>query len=286
MIYVSSACSKQRLIGPAVKELAEQGFKNIELTGGTTYYDRYESDLLELKQQYDLNFLVHNYFPPPKVPFILNLASLNTDIYEKSLNHLKTALRLTRGLEGKQFGFHAGFFVDRPVDEIGKKFGKSNLYDKQKALKYFIAGFQILKDEFTDINLYIENNCYSESNYMVYGNNAPFMLLTFHDFTELRKRIDFALLMDIGHLMVSANTFHLDFKKEFQGMFEASNYIHISNNDRRHDQNIGLTDQSKLFKILNNYQWKNKTVTLEIYDGFKALNNTYKIVSALKWKNE
>ena len=178
------------------------------------------------------------------------------------------------------------FFMDRPVDEIGKKFGKSNLYDKEKALENFIDGFHMLKNEFNDINLYIENNCYSESNYMVYGNNAPFMLLTVHDFTELRKRIDFALLMDIGHLMVSANTFHLDFKKEFQDMFEASDYIHISNNDRRHDQNMGLTCESKLFKILNDYQWENKTVTLEIYDGFKALNKTYEIVSSLKGKNE
>ncbi|EIM64657.1 TIM barrel protein [Desulfobacter postgatei] len=286
MIYISSACSKQILIGPAVKELVDQGFRNIELTGGTEYYDGCESELLELKKGYNLNFLVHNYFPPPKDPFILNLASLNTDIYEASLNHLKKALRMTRLFGGKQFGFHAGFFIDRPVDEIGRKFGKSNLYDKEKALENFIDAFHILKNEFHDINLYIENNCYSESNYMVYGNNAPFMLLTFHDFTELRKRIDFTLLMDIGHLMVSANTFHLDFKKEFQDMFEASDYIHISNNDRRHDQNIGLTDQSKLFRILNNYQWKNKTVTLEIYDGFKALNNTYEIVSALKWENE
>ncbi|CCK81695.1 TIM barrel protein [Desulfobacula toluolica] len=285
MIYISSACSKQRLICPAVKELVEQGFRNIELTGGTKYYDGYESDLLELKKKYDLNFLVHNYFPPPKDPFILNLASLDTDIYEKSLNHLRKALRLTRLLEGKRFGFHAGFFVDRPVDEIGRKFGKSDLYDKQKALKKFIAGFHLLKDEFKDIDLYIENNCYSESNYMVYGNNIPFMLLTFQDFNELKKRIDFTLLLDVGHLMVSAKTFCFDFKREFQDMFEISDYIHISDNNQRHDQNIGLTDESKLFNVLNKYQWENKIITLEIYEGFKALNNTYEIVSSLKRRN-
>jgi len=285
MIYVSSACSKQKLIGPAVKELVGQGFKNIELTGGTTYYDAYESDLLELKKQYDLNFLVHNYFPPPKDPFILNLASLDRDIYDKSLDHLKKALRLTRLFGGKQFGFHAGFFVDRPVDEIGRKFGKSDLYDKEKALKNFIDGFQILKDEFKDIDLYIENNCYSESNYKVYGGKIPFMLLCVNDVIELREKIDFSLLLDTGHLMVSANTFHFDFKKEFQKMFEVSNYIHISNNDQKHDQNIGLTDENELFHILNNCQWENKTVTLEIYEGSKALENTYEIVSSFKRRN-
>jgi len=130
MIYVSSACSEQSFIGAAVKELAGHGFKNIELSGGTRYYDGCESDLIELQKKYDLNFLIHNYFPPPKDPFILNLASLDRGIYEKSLQHLQKALRLTRRLGGKQFGFHGGFFVDRPVDEIGKKFGKSNLYNK------------------------------------------------------------------------------------------------------------------------------------------------------------
>jgi hypothetical protein len=93
MIYVSSACSKQKFIGPAVKELADKGFKNIELSGGTRYYDDYEPDLFDLQKKYDLTFLVHNYFPPPKDPFILNLASLDRGIYEKSLHHLKKALR-------------------------------------------------------------------------------------------------------------------------------------------------------------------------------------------------
>jgi len=89
MIYVSSACSKQNLIGPAIKELADQGYRNIELSGGTRYYKDYESDLLDLKKKYSLNFLIHNYFPPPKEPFILNLASLDTDVYEKKFKSLK-----------------------------------------------------------------------------------------------------------------------------------------------------------------------------------------------------
>ncbi len=49
MIYVSSSCSKQKSIHAAVLELAEKGFRNIELSGGTEYYLGYEKDLSELK---------------------------------------------------------------------------------------------------------------------------------------------------------------------------------------------------------------------------------------------
>ena len=286
MIYISSACSKQKIISHAITELVEQGFKNIELTGGTQYYENYERDLLELKDKYNLNFLIHNYFPPPEEPFILNLASLDKNIYEKSIKHLKKALDLTRLLGGNKFGFHAGFFVDRPIEEIGKKFGRSKLYDREKALNNFTDGFYRLKDEFKDIDFYIENNCYSASNYQVYGSKAPFMLLNFQDYEELRKKIDFKLLLDIGHLMVSAGTFDIDFKKEFQDMFKISDYIHISSNDSKHDQNLGLEKKSQLVEILNSCDWKNKTVSLEIYKGpdtlTDALIDTYSIVSLFK----
>jgi len=285
MIYVSSACSKQKSISLAVKELADHGFKNIELSGGTQYDDHYETQLLELKEAYDLNYLIHNYFPPPQIPFILNLASLDNSIFQKSLDHLRTALDLTRSFGENKFGFHAGFFVDRPVGEIGRKFGKSDLYDQEKAINRFVDGVGCLQNEFKGIELYIENNCYSASNYQVYGSNPPFMLLDFQDYQSLKGEIEFKLLLDIGHLLVTANTCHLDFDREFQGMFENSDYIHISDNDALHDQNLGLTEESRLLQMLNRCDWKQKTISLEIYEGWDALKETYSIVSDLKRRN-
>ena len=111
MIYLSSACSSNKKIGDAIREIARLGFKNIELTGGTQYYDEYETDLLRLQDKYHLNYLVHNYFPPPQEPFVLNLASPNPEIYQKSLQHCYNAIALAKKLGAKQLGFHAGFFI-------------------------------------------------------------------------------------------------------------------------------------------------------------------------------
>jgi sugar phosphate isomerase/epimerase len=280
MIYISSACSKQQRIGRAIEELADQGFKNIELSGGTGYYAGYKSDILQLKIKYGLNFLIHNYFPPPQSPFILNLASLDTAMYTKTLNQLRKALELTRLFGSNKFGFHAGFFVDRPVSEIGKQFGKSLLYEKKEALKRFIDGFFILRNEFRDIELYIENNCYSKSNSLVYGSQIPFMLLCYDDYLTLTNEIDFKLLLDIGHLMVSANTCCLNFKQEFENMFDHSDYIHISCNDTLHDQNLGLTGKDELIGMLARRDWADKIITLEIYEGMEALTATHSIISS------
>ena len=133
MIYVSSFCSKQKKIGSAIRELAEHGFRNIELSGGTEYYEGYEEDIFDLKEKYNLKFLVHNYFPPPKDDFVLNLASLDDAIFERSFEQLRKAIRLASLLGADKFGFHAGFYVDIRVDELGKAISAHNLWDMKQA---------------------------------------------------------------------------------------------------------------------------------------------------------
>ena len=98
MIYISSSCVKHIKIKDAVQDLVNNGFKNIELSGGTEYYNGFEDDLLELKNKYNLNYICHNYFPPPKEHFVLNLASLDDEIYNKTFEHLKNAIELSKKL--------------------------------------------------------------------------------------------------------------------------------------------------------------------------------------------
>ena len=78
MIFISSSSIKKQKIADAVTTLIENDFRNIELSGGTKYYDGWLDELMELKHKYQLNFLIHNYFPPPKIPFVFNLSSPNT----------------------------------------------------------------------------------------------------------------------------------------------------------------------------------------------------------------
>jgi sugar phosphate isomerase/epimerase len=281
MIYVALACSKQKKIGDAIRELAEHGFQNIELSGGTEYYEDYENDIFELKEKYALNLLIHNYFPPPKEEFVLNLASQDDNIYNRSIEHLKQAIRLSNKIGAIRFGFHAGFFIDIKADEIGKTVAIKDIGDIECGLKRFCKGFLDLKKEAGDIKLYVENNVYSLSNFCNYDKYNPFMLTTANDYSALIKKIDFNLLLDIGHLYVSTKTLGLSFEREFEQLFAVSDYIHLSDNDSFHDQNIGFTHESNLFKKLSKYNFTGKTITIEIYSDLKTLKMSYQMISDL-----
>ena len=56
-------------ISDSVSFLAEKGYQNIELSGGTKLYDGFIQDLINLKNEFQLKYLLHNYFPPPPTPF-------------------------------------------------------------------------------------------------------------------------------------------------------------------------------------------------------------------------
>ena len=171
MIYISSACVKHDKIKDSVQELVDNGFSNIELSGGTKYYHGFEDDLLELQYKYNLNYICHNYFPPPKKDFVVNLASLDDVVFKKTFDHLERSINLSKKLNAQKFGFHAGFYYNIPLDQIGKSIAKQTLYDKKKSIVRFCLAFNSLKKNHPSISLFLENNVLSHQNFSNFGDN-------------------------------------------------------------------------------------------------------------------
>jgi sugar phosphate isomerase/epimerase len=281
MIYVSSACSKQKKIGAAIRELAEHGFQNIELSGGTEYYESYEDDIFDLKEKYSLNFLIHNYFPPPKEDFVLNLASLDDAIFERSLEQLRKSIRLAHLLGADKFGFHAGFYANISLDEIGKAISAGHLCNTKQAYERFCSGFNLIKSESKEVAMYIENNVYSKTNFDIYGLQNPLMLTSLTEYRELQQHIDFKLLLDVAHLYVSSRTLCFDFDSHLDQMIMETDYIHLSDNDGYHDQNANFASDSKLLNKLKKNHLKDKIITLEIYTGIDELKTSFDHIAAI-----
>jgi len=275
MIFVSSSCVKHNKIKNSVEELAINGFKNIELSGGTQYYDNFENDLLGLKDRYGLNYRCHNYFPPPKEHFVLNLASLNDYVFKASFDHLQESIALSSRLGAERFAFHAGYFIDIKLNEIGQRLSRDNLFNESKSVTSFCNAFQILKEQAGDVELFIENNVFSAANAETFNIKNPFMLTSFNNYISLKESIDFNLLLDVAHLKVSAKTLGLNFEDEFEKMMNVSSYIHISNNDGLHDSNNQLKKSSHLLSMINSSDTDNKDFTLEVYDGIDALKHSH-----------
>lgn len=279
MIYISSSCVKTMSIKEAIIQLYNYGFNNIELSSGTEYYDGLENDLRELQVKHNLRYLCHNYFPPSREHFVLNLASLSDNIYEKSIQHLVRSIKFSSELGAEKFGFHAGFLIDISPEEMGNRLKYRNINDKIKAIERFCGAVRLLKQAAGDMELYIENNVYSQENKNTYGkNSSPLMLINYEDYVELKKMVDFKLLLDVAHLKVSCASLGIDFSEELESLIKETDYFHLSENDGLSDQNKAVVGNSHLLKLLAKYNLSDKTITIEIYDDLSEVARSYNIL--------
>ncbi|MCI5057524.1 MAG: sugar phosphate isomerase/epimerase [Flavobacteriales bacterium] len=268
-------------INESVEHLVDLGFKNIELSGGTIPYENLEDDLINLKVKHNLNYLVHNYFPPPIENFVLNLASLDDKTHQMSLNHCLKAINLSAKLGGDKIAFHAGFLLDIPLNQIGKRIQKFQLFNKEKAIERFNQSIQqiaqIAQEE--NVKLYIENNVLSAENWETYSPQNPFFFTDLDSLEDINMPSNFQILLDIAHLKVSCKSLELNFSQELPSLFQKTDYIHVSDNNGFSDQNCGV--QEDLYEQLSSLDWKGKTVTLEVYGSLKDLQHSYELLKKL-----
>lgn len=275
MIYVSSSCVRAVTIGEAVRKLADEGFTAIELSGGTRPYAALERDLLSLQKEYDLHYLCHNYFPPPEKNFVVNLASLDPVVADMSMAHLRRGMALSRKLGADKFGFHAGFLIDIPVDEVGKAIANRPLFDSEKSMHQFVQLLSTLEQEADGLKLYVENNVVSGINLKNYNGQNPFFVTDADGYNALRTRSDARLLLDVAHLKVSCQSLGLDFEEQLRALIVQTDYVHVSDNDGHTDNNKGFYRDSELWKQMAAHDLKGKTFTLEIYSGMQDLKSGF-----------
>lgn len=109
MIYISTTfASDQSSVLDVLKLCKHNGIKNLEL--GSNHSN--ELDVEQGVQQYDFCYLVHNYFPIPKEPFVINIASADDEIYQRSVNHIFNAINFCQQIGSGLYTFHPGFLTD------------------------------------------------------------------------------------------------------------------------------------------------------------------------------
>ena len=171
MTYVSSSCFPIKNIEKLLDFAKKNNFINLELTGSLEYND----DIFKVVKDTssDFNFLIHNYFPPQKEPLVINLASANETIREKSLNHCRQAMKICEDLKIPFYSVHAGFLVDLSPNDLGAKQTEQPRTSRAEGLKNFIEPINHLLTE-TQIDLLVENNVNSQEN-LVNGKNELYL---------------------------------------------------------------------------------------------------------------
>ena len=281
MIYVSSACLKADKIATIICQLAEHNITNIELSGGTDYYNDIESDLKKLKQQYSLTYACHAYFPPPKGPFVVNLAACNDKIYNQSINHYVQCIEMLKHINCNVLSIHAGFLVEIGTNEIGKKLNSRVIYDEEKAYDRFCTAYEYIAKlcSKNNISFYLENNVLSAENYREFDYHNYMMMTDYESIMKMRRQLDFNLLLDLGHLHVSANTLGLEYERECSLLKEYVKWIHISENDGVFDEHKPLKTCSKILEEFRKIYYSGLNVTLETVGSVEEIIRSIDIIN-------
>lgn len=282
MIYVSTACLSEKNLKQNLKLFNKLNVKNIELTGNILYEKNYKKILQNYKFKYKFNFLIHNYFPIPKKPFMLNLGTENSYLNRKSVDNCLKSIEICNELKIKKFSVHAPFLVNFKTSEAGKKIKERKISNKSKILKIFKKNFNLLKKYVDyDLKLYVENNVLSKENFLNFNKQNPLMLTSFKDYDDMRQEVNFMPLLDTGHLKVSCKTLKLDFTKEFKNFAKYTDFIQVSDNNSLSDQNKKIKYGSLIYKLLKTLKNKKITYSIEVYGKMKNFLDTIKTLNRI-----
>lgn len=260
-LYVSASCLKtEGNIFRVLNTYYKNGIKNVEL--GPWAQSIPELDKIK---QYDLNFLVHHYFPPPPVPFIVNLASQNETILESGRKQMRDAIDFCNELGIKLFTFHAGFRVDPDINLQFPKDKPITCYEK--VFNTFVESAQEINDyaQQRGVKLAIENNVLSEYN-LVDDENEFLLLCEADEFKHLFEKIPSAnlgILLDLGHLKVTSHFLNFDRYEFIEKVKEKIFAIHTHDNNGNMDTHGPLNKTSWCLEVISKKCFAQIPVVLE-----------------------
>ncbi|HVT30299.1 MAG TPA: sugar phosphate isomerase/epimerase family protein [Lacipirellulaceae bacterium] len=244
-VFVSSHALPGRTVPDVVALAASAGVRHIELTAGLTRADTMLDEILSARAE-GVEFLTHNYFPPPPQSFVLNVASDDADTKKASMSMAREAMSIAAAVGAPFHSMHAGFAVSLTPDMLGKPemqaaaFAEAK-FDRAKAYRRMVETAVLLADEAKDlgIDLLFENNVVT-AGFMNRVGRDP-LLMTSPDeamqFVRDVARTNVGLLVDVGHANVSAAALGFDRRRFLDDAAPFVRALHLSGNDGTRDSN-------------------------------------------------
>ena len=250
-IYVSTSCLSSKCnYSQILDAYSNLGIKNVEL--GVCKDSTL--DVAKLIKKHDFNYIVHHYFPPPKEPFIVNLASPDKQILRKSIAQMKNSIDFCVDFNINFFSFHAGFRVD---PNINLKFDFNNIPEYEKSFSMFRESVAEIADyaERRSVKVAIENNVLSEYN-LIDGQNKLLLMCELWEFERLFDEItskNLGALLDIGHLKVTANLLKFDADEFIDKLKDKVFAVHVHENNGRVDEHRYIKEGDWSLGIVDSY---------------------------------
>ena len=265
-IYISTGAFQTAHL-PDILALCQQaGLTGLELSSGLPYLENLDEMLRKAHRCAPL--LLHNYFPAPREPFVLNLASDDPDIATKSMALCKQAIQLSAAVGAPFYSVHSGFAVNLDVDMLGKPETQAKLSNAGNAA--YEAAYIRFRDRVealcdiaatAGIRLLLENNVLPQE----LGGNALLMTRA-EEFLRLfddLKHTNLGVLVDVGHTYVSARTLGYDPGEFIRTLAPHIEAFHVSENDGLRDANQPVREDSWFLPYLKSFP--KAAIVLEAY---------------------
>lgn len=260
-IYVSTICFNQLPLQEIV-DLAERESFHLEFSSGVPY----TPDAVQIFEAANLDKIMHNYFPAPESPFVLNLASTIDKVQSMSSKHCINAINNSAKNGSGFFAAHAGFCLDPDPKELGVKINAEGNAPREEYKKNFITSVKDITKhaKSKNIKFLIENNVLAPFNYN--NGHNPFLCCDADEmmwlFDNQPKDNHFGLLLDTAHLKVSCQTLGLDLDQEIEKITPFIDAIHHSDNDGTADTNRQIKEDYWFLPYMK--EFKNIPHVLEV----------------------
>ena len=259
--YASTACLPGTEPLPTrLARYREYGIDHIELGAGVIADDAFPASLDGVRG----HTVIHNYFPPPPTPFVLNLASADRIIRTASIDLATRALEKSAMIGAPFYSVHGGFITD-PDGFDGRSFRfplpPSPECEKQ-ALDLFVDSVSRLVEvaEKLSVRLLIENNvCTPELRGKLLFQRAD----EFVAFFDVMPHPALGMLLDTGHLNVSAATFAFNRIAFVDRLQHRVGAVHVHDNNAVEDSHDMVAAGSWVVDVLRRPALAHVPVILE-----------------------
>jgi sugar phosphate isomerase/epimerase len=217
MKYFISTCNfstdARKKITDTVYDMVDEGVKHIEISSLHPFEDHIEDKLVAVAKEYNAQILLHNFAPPAKEGFLLNLCDHEPIFRKRAREFIKERIVLTKKLGMDYYSFHAGFRVNykQGIHEYDARMSS------KEAMDIFISELRELMRfaEEQKVHIGIENHV------TISENIHNLILYEKKDFHRLFDEIPSKFLhlhLDLGHLKISAAENNFD-RNEFLRLF-------------------------------------------------------------------
>lgn len=284
-LYISTTFSSDNSeIQPILNKLQERKIRFIEI--GSTHIKNSSS---RLKLYNNTKYIIHNYFPPRKKNFVLNIASEDEIIRENSINFIKNSINFCKKFHISHYTIHPGFLSEAKVETKKKglrnfdlSFEPKYVSKKQRAkilektIKTIDYLYKIAKEN--KVHLMIENQGSKTSNSFV-------LFDTFEEIIKLKQAIGnkFLLNFNLAHALLANE--NLNRRVTFLKFYELADYFEVSEISKNLDSHLPITlNGGKVSQIFKKYRklFAKKNLILEYRNiDFDTLLKSYHQIQGL-----